>query len=137
MKKILYVATVLSLAARLSLTAPAAFAQTSGSAEIVFAAISGDAPEIEMVTKAVRRELERSRHLTPIYVDDESKARLTIPTGLLKDAAGENLTVKYELRTAKRLVEEQQVTCPTKKVANCARDIIIAAEKFVRNNKDR
>jgi hypothetical protein len=131
MKKILLIAAALSLAA------PAAFGQTSGSTELVFAAISGDAPEIEMVTKAVRRELERSRHLTPIYVDDDSKARITVPTGLVKDASGENLTVKYELRTAKRLTEEQQVTCPTDKVANCARDIIIAAEKFVRNNKDR
>ena len=131
MKKILFVAAALSLAA------PSAFGQASGTTPIVYNPTAGAAPEIEAVTTAVRKELERSRQLEPLYVRDDTKAQLTVPVELLKDATGANLTVKYELKTGKRYTEVQEVTCPVAKSANCARDIVIAAEKFVRKNKDR
>ena len=128
---------VLFVAAALSLAATSAFGQAAGTTPIVFAAISGDAPEISLITTEVKKELERSRQLEPLYVRDDSKAQLTVPIGLQKDAAGQNMTVKYELRTGKRYTETQEVTCPTAKANNCARDIVIAAEKFLRKNKDR
>ena len=131
MKKILFVAAALSLAA------PSAFGQAAGAVQIVYNATTGDAPEIEAMAAAVKKELERSRQLEPLYVRDDAKPQLTVPLGLAKDASGANLTVKYELRTGKRYTEVQEVTCPVAKSANCARDIVIAAEKFVRKNKDR
>jgi hypothetical protein len=131
MKKILCIAAVLSMAA------PSAFGQASGTTPIVYAPNSGSAPEIAVVTSAVKKELERSRQLEPLYVRDDTKAQLTVPLDLQKDAAGQNMTVKYELRTGKRYTEAQEVTCAVAKAANCARDIVIAAEKFVRKNKDR
>jgi hypothetical protein len=129
--------TILFSAAALSLVATSAFGQAPGSTPIVFADVSGDAPDGAAVSKEVKKELERSRQLEPLYVRDDSKAQLTVPVGLQKDAAGQNVTVKYELRTGKRYTETQEVTCPTAKANNCARDIVIAAEKFVRKNKDR
>src|SRR5688572_10487408 len=113
MKKALCIAAVLSLAA------PSAFAQSR--TDIVFAPTAGDAPEIAAVAGAVRKELERSRQLEPLYVDDDTKARLTVPTGLTKDAAGANTTVKYQVKTSRRFSQEQEVTCAVAKVADCGR----------------
>lgn len=131
MKKALYIAALLSLAGS------SAHAQAGSPTQIVFAAIAADGPEVAAVTAAVHKELERSRQLEPLYVQDDSKPQLTVPLALTKDAAG-NMTVKYELRTAKRYKEEPEVSCPVAKPENCGRDIVIAAEKFIRkNNKDR
>lgn len=142
---------IICLAAAVSLVATAAFAQADsprksfdvGSGrglsrtDIVFLPGAGEAPEIEAITKAVRNELERSRQLEPRYVDDDSKAKLAVPVGLAKDASGEKLIVAFQLTTARRLTERQEVTCAVNKPANCARDIVTRAEKFIRDNRDR
>jgi hypothetical protein len=144
MKKVLCVAAVLSLAA------PAAFGQADGGGggtmsrgggmaktSIIFLDASDSTPESTAVGKAVRLEIERSRQLDPVYVDDNQRARLVAPVAVAKDATGQNMTVTIELRSARKKVEGAQITCPVAKPANCGRDIVIAAEKFMRANKNR
>lgn len=144
MKKILFIA------AAFSLLAPAAFGQADDDesgpmargggmdkTSIIYLDASDATPESAAVGKAVRLELERSRQLDPVYVDDNQRARLVAPVSLTKDAAGEKMTVVIELRSSRKKVEAAQVTCPVAKPATCGRDIVTAAEKFIRSNKNR
>jgi hypothetical protein len=143
MKKILFVA------AALSLVAPAAFGQADGSGgpmargggmaetPIIFLDANDGTPDSVAVGKAVRLELDRSRQLSAVYVDDNSRARLVAPVSVTKDAAGQNMTVTYELRSTRKTIETAQVTCPVAKPATCGRDIVTATEKFMRSSKNR
>ena len=45
--------------------------------------------------------------------------------------------MSFKLTTARSLTENQEVTCAVNKPANCARDIVTRAEKFIRDNRDR
>lgn len=143
---------ILCLAAALSVLAPAAFGQADSengnsfgprardndfSKTNLILVSAGESPEAVSVAKEIRRAMERSRRLEPVYVDDDRGARLAAPIAVEKDASGQNITVTYEQRTARRYTETNKVTCPVAKPANCARDIVVAAEKFVRVNKDR
>jgi hypothetical protein len=144
MKKILFVA------AALSLVAPAAFGQADGSGggpmargggmnetPIIFLDANDGTPDSVAVGKAVRQELDRSRQLSAVYVDDNSRPRLVAPVSVAKDAAGQNMTVTIELRSARKKIETAEVTCPIAKPANCGRDIVTTTEKFMRSSKNR
>lgn len=144
MKKILCIAAVLSLAA------PAAFGQADsekGNAfgprqnENSFAKTSmvflsgGDTPEGKAVAKEMRAEMMRSRRLEPVFVDDDRSPRLIAPMTAV--TTGENVTVTYELRTARRFVQTGEVTCAVSKPAKCATEVVTRAEKFMRDNKNK
>lgn len=142
---------ILSLAVVLSLAAPAAFGQADSeggnnfgprardndfSKTEIIVVSGGDSPEAVALAKELRREMERSRRLEPVFVDDDRGARV-MTTGIEKDASGQNMTVTYEQRTQRRFTETHKVTCPVAKPATCAKEIVVLAEKFVRENRNK
>jgi hypothetical protein len=104
---------------------------------IVYLDAGDGSPEATAVAKAVRNEIERSRQLDPVYVDDDQRPRLVAPVTVTKDAAGQKMTVAIELRSARKRIETAEITCPVAKPATCGRDIVSTAEKFIRKNKNR
>lgn len=144
MKNAIYIAAIVSFAA----TGAYAQADSGGSGvmargggmaktTMIYLDASDDTPESKAVGRATRLEMERSRQLEPVYIDDNQRARLIAPVTLTKDAAGDKMTVAIEMRTARKLVETAEITCPVAKPATCGRDIVAAAEKFIRTNKNR
>ena len=142
---------ILCVVAVASLAAPVAFGQTGTQRDFVergTGAVSpdarpgifllsgnGDAPEVAILVAAIRKELERSRHLRPAYVDAGATGKLLAPLEFQKNAAGDTMTVKFRVSTARRATTEGEVSCAIAKLANCARDIVTRADRFLWENR--
>jgi hypothetical protein len=149
---------ILCLVAALALVATSAFGQAdvepgryaTGSARAlggpklpIIVDVGDSSPEGVAIAKAVRKAMARSRTVSADYSDDRRKspiddraAVLVAPVTVTRDASGESMTVKIELRF-RGDVETHDVACPSDKPATCARHIAAAAEKFVVANNAR